>query len=173
MKRLLSILLLAIILFPLATTLDHEKSFLIQEDTANVFAIALYQDSLLLTSSADIVQKNIETGLIERAFRAHTNQVFSIIVNNDSQMVTAGSDSYVILWDLESGSIKRRIRLGPGDVRVTYMCVFNSHAFVGSMDSKVRHINLATGSIVKEFGKVLYLMLTNSRPHLSTVMCSC
>ncbi|KAI3658261.1 hypothetical protein MP638_006116, partial [Amoeboaphelidium occidentale] len=151
MKRLLSILLLAIIVFPLATTLDHDKSFLIQEDTAKVLAMALYQDSLLLTLSADIVQKNIETGLVERTFRAHTNKIISVIVVNGSLMVTAGSDSYVILWDLESGSIIRRIRLGPGDVRVTCMSLFSTHAVVGSMDSKVRQVNLATGSTVKEF----------------------
>jgi hypothetical protein len=61
------------LLVSITTSLVYEKSFLLQDGAASVLAIALYKDSLLLTSSSDIIQKDIETGAIQRTFRAHTN----------------------------------------------------------------------------------------------------
>jgi hypothetical protein len=43
-----------------ATSLEHEKSFLLQDRASNVNAVGLYKDSLLTSFSNDVVQKDIE-----------------------------------------------------------------------------------------------------------------
>jgi hypothetical protein len=48
-------LLLLSLLCVLVSALDHEKSYLLQKDTSNVYSIAMYKDSLLLTVTNDIV----------------------------------------------------------------------------------------------------------------------
>jgi WD40 repeat protein len=88
-------------IFFTATTLEHEKSFLMQENAAIVWSIAIYKDSLLLTSSNDIVQKDIQTGDIQRTFRAHKKTIYSFLVTNDSMMITSAYDDMIMVWDLE------------------------------------------------------------------------
>jgi len=82
------------------TTLEHEKSFLMPESASAVWSIAIYKDSLLLTSSNDIVQKDIQTGDIQRTFRAHKKTIYSFLVTNNS-MITSAYDDMIMVWDLE------------------------------------------------------------------------
>jgi hypothetical protein len=67
----------------LATGLEHEKSFLMQDSASTVWSIAIHEESLPLTSSIDIVQKDIQTGAIQRSFRAHKKPIISFLVTND------------------------------------------------------------------------------------------
>lgn len=55
----------------MASTLRHEKSFVADTIANAVVDIALYNRSLLITSSNDVVQKDIETGYVQRKFVAH------------------------------------------------------------------------------------------------------
>lgn len=70
MKKLLLILLCSSFL-----ALEHEKSYFVQNEVSNVLAVAMYGESLLSTSTNDIVRKRIETGKVERSFRAHSNSI--------------------------------------------------------------------------------------------------
>ncbi|KAI3659558.1 hypothetical protein MP638_005244 [Amoeboaphelidium occidentale] len=130
-------------------SLEHEKSFLIQDGSAIVWSMAVYQDSLIITTSNDIVQKDILTAGILRTFRAHPNVVRSIVVTADSKMISAGWDDKVILWDLVTGSILRRIWLGAPNTVVTSVSLQNSWLFTGGEDRKVRQLDMITGKVTK------------------------
>lgn len=132
--------------------LEHEKSFLVQNEASNVYAVAVYGESLLLTSTNDIVQKSITTGQVERTFRAHSNRIYSFVLTNDSRMITSSLDANIIVWSMETGSILRRIWLGYVDAMVKWITLSNDQIFAGCTDSKVRHVNLATGRIVRSIG---------------------
>ncbi|KAI3660853.1 hypothetical protein MP638_006610 [Amoeboaphelidium occidentale] len=132
-----------------ASSLNHEKSFLYQDGASNVFAIAIYKDSLLLTVSNDVVQKDIQTGSIQRTFRAHQSLVYSFSVTNDSMMITSGFDDMIILWDLETGSILKRILLSRLDSRIRSIAVQNNLVVTGGLDSKARTIDLVSGRVVR------------------------
>lgn len=155
---LMSLLVMISALLSTSRSLDHEKSFLVQDGASYVYAIAIYKGSLLLTSSNDIVQKDIETGVVQRTFRAHTNQVWSFVLMNDSRMISSGWDDMVYLWDLETGSIQKKIWLGSSNTQVQGVSYQGSQAFVGGLDRKVRFINLETGRITRTISK--YLMYT-------------
>ncbi|KAI3655422.1 hypothetical protein MP638_001410, partial [Amoeboaphelidium occidentale] len=129
--------------------LEHEKSFLVHNEASNVYAIALYGESLLLTSTNDVVQKSIETGRVERTFRAHSNRIYSFLLTNDSRMITSGLDANIIVWDMKTGSILRRIWLGSENAMIMSITVQNGMLFAGCTDAKVRHVNLVTGRIVR------------------------
>lgn len=130
-------------------SLEHEKSFLIQDGSAIVWSMAVYQDSLIVTTSNDIVQKDILTAGILRTFRAHSNVVRSIVVTADSKMISAGWDDKVILWDLVTGYVLRRIWLGASITVVSSISLQSSWLFTGGEDRKVRQIDMITGKVTK------------------------
>jgi WD40 repeat protein len=99
-----------------ATSLEHEKSFLLQDRASNVNAVGLYKDSLLMSSSNDVVQKDIETGMLQRTFRAHVRTVLSFAITNDSRMITSGYENMIVVWNLVTGSILKRISLRISDI---------------------------------------------------------
>lgn len=106
-------LLLILALLPhISNGLDHEKSFLLQEGSSAIFCVGFYKHSILMSSTSDIVQKDIDTGASQRTFRAHTNQVPTFLVVNESIMISIGWDDMIIMWDLDSGSMMKRISLG-------------------------------------------------------------
>jgi WD40 repeat protein len=138
----------------LSTSLQHEKSFLVQDGASVITTVAVYQNSILLTSSNDIIQKNIGTGLQQRVFRAHTNQILSFVLTNDSRMITAGWDDMIIVWDLESGSIMKRIWLGSSDTNVQSVSFWNEQVLTGGDDGKIRRVDLTTGRVSRTAGKL-------------------
>jgi WD40 repeat protein len=140
-------------LAPLVTTLDHEKSFLLQNGASNVEEIQIYEDSLLLTASNDIVQKDIETGSIQRTFRAHQNLIQAFVTTNDSRMISAGYDDMIIVWSLTTGSILRRIWLRSTNTQVQKICFLNEQILAGGYDNSIRQVDLSTGKIVGRIGK--------------------
>ncbi|KAI3656828.1 hypothetical protein MP638_004037 [Amoeboaphelidium occidentale] len=130
-------------------SLEHEKRFLLEDSASTVWRIALYKDSLLITSSNDIIQKDIETGSIQRTFRSHTNMVRTFIVLNDSRIIRTGNDDHIIIWDLETGSVLKRIWLRATNTLVRSISYQNGIIFAGGADNHLRQIDSLTGRILK------------------------
>jgi WD40 repeat protein len=147
---------LAIILtvvLTLTKALVQEKSFILKDTTPSVFCIALYQNSLLLTSFYDIVQKDIETGKTQRTLRGHDNIIFSFVVTSDSKLISSAIDDSVVLWDLLTGSVLKRIKLKQKQTIISTISVQDDQVFTGGFDSLVRQIDLTEGRVVKTFGR--------------------
>lgn len=134
------------------TSLAHEKSFLLQDGASTVFAIGLYKNSLLMSTSNDVVQRDIQTGLLQRTFRAHDQPVFFLVVTNDSKMITSGDDDMIIIWDLVTASILRRIRLRLSDSRIESLAIKNDLVIAGGSGNKVAQVDLVTGRITRTIG---------------------
>ncbi|KAI3656619.1 hypothetical protein MP638_005093 [Amoeboaphelidium occidentale] len=144
----------------IVSALEHEKSFLLQDGASLVQSIAVYQESLLMTVSNDIVQKNIRTGAIKRTFRAHMNTIYSFVVTEDSRMISSAYDDMIIVWDLETGSILKRIRLRSSDTFVRSIIFQDDQVFAGGYDERVRQVDLFSGRVVKTIslsGQVYYV----------------
>jgi WD40 repeat protein len=154
MLRTLCITFVLARLFQVTRSLDHEKSFLLQDGASNVFAIALYHESLLLTSANDIVQKNTETGAVERTFRAHTGEIRSMLVTSNSLLISCGYDDFIILWNLETGSIVKRIWLRSSGTFVQNIFFGVNGIFTGGQDFKVRQIDVETGRLIRTTGMI-------------------
>lgn len=136
----------------LITALEHEKSFLLQGGSSNVLAIGLYRDSLLVAVSNDIVQRDIKTGVLQRTFRAHDQTVYAFVVTNDSRMISSAFDDMIVVWDLVTGSISKRIRLRVSETRIVSLVVINYLVIGGGDDFKVRQIDLVSGTIIRTTG---------------------
>lgn len=141
------LLLLLLNLSHLVLTLQHVKSFMSDSTATNIYGIAVYHKSLLITSSNDVVQKDIETGIIQRKFIAHSGQIQNILVVNGSTMITSAWDDMIIVWDLITGSISKRIWLEGSNKLPTSIQVKSDTLFVCGFDSKVRLVNLITGKV--------------------------
>jgi WD40 repeat protein len=133
----------------LLSALEHEKSFLLRESASPVWSIGLYKDSLLLTVSSDIVQKDIQTGAIQRTFRAHKKTIRSFVVTSDSIMISSAYDDMIIVWNLDTGSIMKRIWLRSPETLVTSLFLQDDQVFTGGFDNKVRQVDLVSGKVVK------------------------
>jgi WD40 repeat protein len=141
--------LFPVILGLIVTTLEHEKSFLVQDGASIVFSIALYEDSLLLSVSNDIVQKDIQNGAIQRTFRAHQNTIYSFIVTKDSRMITSAYDDMIIIWNLETGSILKRIWLKSSENLIRSIYYQDDQVFTSGLDNRVRQIDLLSEKVVR------------------------
>lgn len=95
----------------LVSCLDHEKSFLASDRVSTVQSMAVL-NSMFISTSNDVVQKDIETGFIQRMFRAHKEMMQCFVITDDSRMITSSYDGTVIIWSLSTGSILRRISSG-------------------------------------------------------------
>jgi WD40 repeat protein len=62
-------------------------------------------------------------------------------------MITSGWDDMIIVWDLVSGSIIRRVWLGTSNTFPTSINAAGNGLFVGGLDGKARIINLISGRI--------------------------
>jgi WD40 repeat protein len=126
-----------------------------QNGAAKATKINFYKDSLLITSSNDIVQKDIETGVFQRTFRAHSSLIFTFVVTDDSRMITSSYDNSVIVWDLVSGSVRKRIPLKSSNTIIQCLFYMDEQVFTGGYDGKLRQIDLVTAKVVKIIGKQL------------------
>lgn len=129
------------------TSLEHLKSYLLQDGSSNVAAISIYEDSVLFTASSDVVQKDLDTGAIKRSFRAHSGQVNAFIVLKDSKMISSGWDDMIIVWDLLSGSVLKRTWLGSFDTRVEVVVLQNDIVYAAGLDKRIRRVDMITGTI--------------------------
>jgi WD40 repeat protein len=109
----------------------------------------------LVPVSNDIVQKDIHTGSVQRTFRAHKSQVRSFIVVGASRLISTASDDMIIVWDLETGSILKRIFLRAFNTLISSISVQNNQLFTSGSDGIVRHVDLLAGKVMKTIGNVL------------------
>jgi WD40 repeat protein len=145
----------------LVLSVDHEKSFLLQDGAGSVQAIAFYQESLLLTSTNDVVQRDIKTGKIQRTFRGHTNQIYFVTVTEDFRMITSGWDDMIMVWDLNSATLMKRIWLGSSFTYVTTVAFIPNQVFTGGFDQKLRQVDLTTGRVLRTIGNHISLIDLN------------
>jgi tricorn protease-like protein len=96
----------------LVSCLDHEKSFLASDGVSTVHSMAVHKNSLFISTSNDVVQKDIGTGSIQRIFRAQKEMIQCFVITDDSRMITSSYDGTFIIWSLSTGSILRRISSG-------------------------------------------------------------
>jgi WD40 repeat protein len=129
------------------SSLEHLRSYLLQDGSSNVAAIGINEGSLLLTASSDIVQKDLDTGAVQRTFRAHSGQVNAFLVISDNKMISSGWDDMIIMWDLVSGSVLKRIWLGSLDTRVEVVVLHNDYLYAGGFDKRIRKVDMITGKI--------------------------
>jgi WD40 repeat protein len=150
------VLLIVALLSQLAMCLDHEKSYFIQDAASSVLIIGFYKDSLLIPSANDVVQKDIETGAFQRTFRVHTSQVETFAVIRNSTLITAGWDDLIAIWDLDTGSIIRRIRLRETDTFIKSLSIVGDQLYCGGLDSQIRQFSLADGRLVRQIGLISF-----------------
>lgn len=139
-------------------TLDHEKSFLLSDMGSYVVSASVFRSSLLITASTDIIQKDIVTGATQRTFKAHTNKITSFIVTEDNRMITAGYDDMLIVWDLDTASIIKRIWLGASGTLIERLALQGKQVYVGGLDEKVRYVDLNSGSVLRTLSKFCNLI---------------
>ncbi|KAI3656060.1 hypothetical protein MP638_001247 [Amoeboaphelidium occidentale] len=143
----LSIALIIAVFAHSITSLEHEKSFLAQDGTANVHCLGIYKNSLLISSSNDVVQKDIETGAIQRTFRAHQNVIMSFVVLEDSRMISSAYDDMILVWALETGSILKRVWARASNIKIKSIFYDNEKILLGCFDRFVRQIDLGSGRV--------------------------
>lgn len=148
MINLIQILCLSLFCINLQS-LQHAKSFIVQDDINSLSGLALYQNSMLLNALNDIIEKDIETGEVRRIFRGHTSTVTAFTIFKQNFMVTAGLDLQLILWDLVSGSIIKRVALGADGASVQAVAAVGDTAFVGTFFARILKIDLITGQVVR------------------------
>jgi WD40 repeat protein len=133
--------------------LEHEKSFLVQDSFGSVACLAAYNDSVYIANSNDVVQRDAETGDVQRTFRAHQNSIVSFIITEDSRMITSAYDDLIIIWNLHTGSILKRIFVGVSNTQIQSISYQNGKIIMGGADRKVRQLDLVTGRVLRTFGK--------------------
>ncbi|KAK9812065.1 hypothetical protein WJX73_002618 [Symbiochloris irregularis] len=92
------------------------------------------------------------SGSLAAVLKGHTQEVTAAVLNsrNDAQIYTASRDGTIILWDYAEGEIAKRYDVG---FPVIHMVVPGRGKFavltldVGGPVSRVRHFNLAAGSL--------------------------
>ncbi len=80
----------------------HFKSFVEHFDV--VTAVAFSDDNTIITSSKDkrAIQWEVETQKMKREFEEHASAITTIsILNNNSEVLTAGGDNKIIIWHLK------------------------------------------------------------------------
>jgi hypothetical protein len=70
-------------------------------------------------------------------------------------MITSSYDDSVIIWDLVSGSVRKRIPLKSSNTLIYRMYYMDEQVFTGGLDGKLRQIDLVTAKVVKIIGKRL------------------
>ncbi|KAI3655248.1 hypothetical protein MP638_006519, partial [Amoeboaphelidium occidentale] len=87
-----------------------------------------------------------------RTFRAHTNKVYSFIVTNDSRMISSAYDDMIIVWDLQSALILKRVWLRASNTLVRSISLQNDQLYIAGYDMKLRCVDLVTDRVVTIFG---------------------
>jgi hypothetical protein len=64
-------------------------------------------------------------------------------------MISSGYDDMIIVWDLETGSILKRIWLRSSGTLVESVCFQDAQVFTGGLHSKVRQVNLISGGVFR------------------------
>ncbi|KAI3655545.1 hypothetical protein MP638_000269, partial [Amoeboaphelidium occidentale] len=99
----------------------------------------------------DIVQRDIVTGQIVRTLRGHNGQVFWFSILGD-HLYSVGSDERIVVWDLETGQIIRRIVLQQCKSSLGFI-VTSIHIFASCDTRIVKQYNRETGSLIRIYGR--------------------
>jgi WD40 repeat protein len=129
--------------------LQHEKSFYVQDELKVADYIGFYGRSMLINTENDVIQRDLVTGAVQRTFRAHTNIVSAFVVVDGSIMYTIGLDLLLAIWDLASGSIIKRVFLGPEATVPLCLEVFNNKAYIGTQTNKIIMVDLIAGRTIR------------------------
>jgi WD40 repeat protein len=147
----------------IAVALEHEKGFLLADGPSDVDVICIFRNSILLPANNDIVQRDIETGELQRTFRAHTKEARAFVVTPDDRMISYGEDNMIIVWDLISGSVKKKIWLGATPTGIAKIIFRDNQLFTGGYDTRIRQIDLTSGKTVQTIGSTYYLRVKTFR----------
>jgi WD40 repeat protein/serine/threonine protein kinase len=140
----------------------HEERVL--SHTAQVLSIALHDDLLVAsdydfeTATSHLILWNWRTGQELRRFEGQSDVIYSVAISPDGTQVLSGSgpsgpfsrssgDNDLVLWDLKSGAIVRRLR---GHKDAVFHVVFEPNgrgAISSSADSTLIVWNLDDGGI--------------------------
>ncbi|KAI3655455.1 hypothetical protein MP638_006776, partial [Amoeboaphelidium occidentale] len=147
----------------MAVALEHEKSFLLTDSPSWVYLICPYKNSILLPAYNDIVQRDTKTGEVQRTFRAHTKRPRTFVVTDDNRMISWGEYDMIIVWDLISGSIAKKIWLGPTPTEIKKIVFGNDQLFTCGFDAKIRQIDLTSGRTIQTInvGASVWAILLN------------
>lgn len=142
-------------------TLEHERSFLLRESSSPVMNVQFYKNSVLVTCNNGICQKDIETGAMERTFKAHTKSITTFLVTNDQRMITAGRDDMIVLWNLATGSLIKRIPLGSKDTAIARVEYQDDQLYTCGQDGITRNVDLKMHKVVKSIGELNIIVSTD------------
>jgi WD40 repeat protein len=148
MRTYLLILSIFHLLFLHGACLVHTKSFLLQIDFTVVQAVIVQNGSLFHTTGIDIVQRDTDTGLIRRTLRAHSQAVQTMVLVDRQTLVSVAWDDLLVVWDLPTGSIIRRINLTPRNLYPQKLSFTDSRIIVGNAGNSLTIANYQTGRIL-------------------------
>ncbi|KAI3656639.1 hypothetical protein MP638_007413 [Amoeboaphelidium occidentale] len=184
LARIIIWLLQIALMSKIVVTLEYQKSFLLIDGPADVHVICIFRNSILLPAYNDIVQRDIETGEVQRTFRAHTKRARTFVVTDDNRMISWGEDDMIIVWDLISGSIAKKIWLGATPTEIKRIIFRDNQLFTCGLDTKIRQIDLTSGKTIQTINTVagvwtillddnyLYVSIDNSQGELNKYLIS-
>lgn len=73
-------------------------------------------------------------------------------MSDDSTMIFAGYDDLIIVWDLVTGSVLKRIKLSASNTQIYSISCKDHFLWAGGLDYMLRQVDLITGKIVKLIG---------------------
>ncbi|RSM11440.1 hypothetical protein CEP52_003064 [Fusarium oligoseptatum] len=118
------------------------------EENLSTRSLCLSQDGKRLVSATEVSLKiwDAATGFLERECRGgHT---FVILSPDDRWLVSAGSDSSILIWDAQTWTIRHRIRYG-WETLSAYPRVSKRFLLLASTDRKLELWSLETGGVYK------------------------
>ncbi|KAI3657248.1 hypothetical protein MP638_006233 [Amoeboaphelidium occidentale] len=143
-------IVLAATYVPMDSCLHHEKSFLASDGVSTVQSMAVHNNSLFISTSNDVVQKDIGTGSIQRMFRDHKEMIQSFVIADDSRMITSSYDGTVIIWSLSTGSILRRISSESSRIQISKILFDDKNVVIGGREGDIRRIDATTALYLLE-----------------------
>lgn len=105
----------------------------------------MYQDTVLVTAGNDIKQIDVDTASVLRTFRGHSKQVVSFRLLYGSRMITSSWDDDIIVWDLETGSILRRMNIGYPGMSINSIDVHANEVIAAGASGLIRSLDCSTG----------------------------
>lgn len=88
-------------------------------------------------------------------------------------MITSAWDDMIIVWDLVTGSILRRIWLEASNTSSQSIKLVSNDLFACGLDGKVRVINMISGRVVRVIGKFSDIFYQTFRRGLCCICYCC
>jgi WD40 repeat protein len=107
------------------------------------------------------VEKDIDTGAVKRTFRAHQDTINYFVITDDFRMITTSYDDYLIIWDLATGSILKRILVRITEDYLQSISFVNEVVVGVSAGTRVYQVDLRSGRFVRTIGTLSNLFKLN------------